>query len=213
MREERVCVRDRSLGEPVGKLFHCIVVMGAAMGAGCGSATEAGSHGPDASGVDTSKGDASPGGAGDGGTGDAADCTNAVSQSGPVNGCSNLGSCRGTREAPAHPFDCDHPQQLQCGSASTPTGCLCAGGAPLVPADCPNAAEFMCDDWTQPCGCTCVTGAPIDASQCCPTLDASAPDAADAAPSPAPPCDQTWSCHTYDPPTGCACRMIPPPIL
>ncbi len=206
-------MRDGPSGEPAVKLFHCIVVMGAAMAAGCGSATETGSHGPDASGVGTPKGDASTGGGDDGGSGDATDCTKVVNQFGPVIGCSNLGSCRGTREAPSSPLDCDHPQQLQCGGASTPTGCVCADGAPLLPADCPNAAEFTCDDWTQPCGCACVTGAPTDASQCCPILDASTPDAADAAPAPTPACDTIWSCHTYDPPTGCACRMIPPPIL
>jgi hypothetical protein len=45
-------------------------------------------------------------------------------------------------------------------------------------------------------------------------LDA-APEAEspEAAPPSTPPCATPWECHSYAPPVGCACRMIPPPIL
>ena len=142
----------------------------------------------------------------------------------PTAGCTHLGECRGTPDAARWPGDCVHPQDLICGVAASPTGCRCFAGSPRVPADCPDPAQFTCQDWTMPCGCQCVAGAPTSAVQCCPALapDASADagdlaDASDgseaAAAAPPPYCPMPWTCHSYDPPTGCECRMIPPAIL
>ncbi len=191
------------------KLFHCIVVMGAAMGAGCG-----GEGAPTASPV---RDGAAGGPAGDGPLGSSEDA--AVTDSGcfpetapPVNGfsapvplgCEVAGPCDGTHEDPLGPGQCAHPQQLQCANAppyptvSTTHGCTCNTTAPLVPTDCPQTTQFNCIDWTSPCGCWCEPNSPTAPSDC-----THAP----------PEAGSPWTCHSYDPPVGCECLTVPPPIL
>ena len=205
------------LHEASAKLFHCVVVMGAAVGTGCGStALVTVDGGGDASGSAASSGG---GGGAAGGFGADGDTGDAQAQGcsmqgffayGP--GCEYAGTCRGTPDAAYRPDDCTHPQDLICGLPSSPTGCQCVAGSPQSAVDCPVPAQFTCDDWTLPCGCRCVPDAPTEASQCCPTADAGA-DAGDASATPARYCATPFTCHTYDPPTGCACVMLPPPIL
>jgi hypothetical protein len=168
------------------KLFHCIVVMGAAMGAGCGGRQEAVAPGRDDGGPDASVGGTS--------TLDAA-CETGPFASGP--GCQYVGVCTsGTPLAPLGPSDCAHPQQLQC-SLGVP--CVCDKAAPLAPSDCPTTAQFQCDDWLLPCGCRCEPQAPASPLAC--GCDAGVPGDA------AVTCQQgTWQCHSYEPPVGCECR-------
>jgi hypothetical protein len=53
---------------------------------------------------------------------------------------------------------------------------------------------------TPPCGCWCDPNAPLEAGAC-----------GDAAAGTYPMVQ--WSCYSYSPPTGCECRVVPPPIL
>jgi hypothetical protein len=174
------------------KLFHCIVVMGAAMGAGCG-AREVSAFPPEDGGPDASPDGESPADA----------CPDAGSFL-PGPGCQYVGVCpAGTPLAPRGPFDCAHPQELQCSYVSSPP-CVCNAGAPLAPTDCATTAEFLCDDWTLPCGCRCAPQAPPSPEAC--GCDAGAPT--DAGPV---PCSRgIWYCHSYEPPVGCGCSV---PIL
>jgi hypothetical protein len=204
--------------------------MGAAIGSGCGGATEerplgdgGGEPGDQASTVPFSEAGFSTA---------PSECNGGLYSS----SCFNPSSCHGTREQPQSPPDCAYPQQFECGLPGAPTGCACVATAPLVATDCTDPAQFTCVDWSQPCGCTCNTSAPLTPSACCPSsapdaspasTDASASDASllamlDAAPDGASPeaappsttlCATPWECHSYAPPVGCACRMIPPPIL
>ena len=159
------------------KLFHCIVVMGAAMGAGCGAREASSFPGPEDGGPDASPDAPSPADA----------CPDAGSFA-PGPGCQYVGVCpAGTPLAPLGPFDCAHPQQLQCSFGASP--CVCNAGAPLAPTDCATTAEFQCDDWALPCGCD--AGAPTDAG-------------------PVACLQDTWVCHSYEPPVDCLCSV---PIL
>ncbi len=178
------------------KLFHCIVVMGAAIGAGCGGGAGVGGTNRPEGGSDAGMPDAFSG------AGDAACVQDTGVGFGVTPGsCSYSGACRGTAAAPLGPQDCAHPQQLECNPGS-PT-CDCNASAPLVPTDCAATGQFFCDDWSQPCGCHCQASAPGDPSRC--GCDAGV--ATDAAVS----CGlETWVCHSYDPPVGCGCSV---PIL
>lgn len=173
------------------KLFHCIVVMGAAMGAGCGGGEKAVAPDRDGGGPDVSpEAGSSPDGA----------CTEAGGFA-TAPGCFYTGVCSGTPAAPLGPLDCAHPQQLQCDILGSP--CTCDNGAPLVPTDCAATAQFECVDWTLPCGCRCVPMAPASPAAC--GCDAGAADDAAVA------CSYSiWACHSYEPPVGCVCSV---PIL
>jgi hypothetical protein len=172
------------------KLFHCIVVMGAAMGAGCGGAKVAATD-RDAGGPDVSPG-----------TGSSPDA--ACPDAGPLApdpGCFYVGVCSGTPAAPLGPHDCAHPQQLQCNILGAP--CTCDDGAPLAATDCATTAEFQCDDWALPCGCRCVPSAPASPLAC--GCDAGIPgDAAVAC------AQEIWQCHSYEPPVDCTCSYSVP---
>lgn len=171
------------------KLFHSVVVMGAALTACGGQSVEptvlsdppsgGGSGGPSGVGGTGAAGGVSGGsavgaGAGSGGT--------VIVIEPPVPLCERPGG--GSAEAPLGPADCAHPQEFTCAGS-----CVCSTAAPLEPADCANTVEFHCLDWSLPCGCSCIAGSP--------TSD----DA----------CPGRWQCQSYDPPVGCGC--IAPPIL
>jgi hypothetical protein len=173
------------------KLFHCIVVMGAAMGEGCGG-LEGISNGVEG-GVDASPPEANAGvDAARSLFGDAA-C--------PFAGC--YSTCTGTAAAPVSAQDCPQPQQLKC-DADT---CTCDPTAPLEAGDCPQSGQFVCDDWATACSCRCNLDAGVDPVACCgdaaPALDAQAPCSN-------PTTRQTWSCYSYDPPAGCDCTFVVP---
>jgi hypothetical protein len=171
------------------KLFHCIVVMGAAIGSGCGSKEEADPPGgSDGSSDGPAILTASEGGCqGDGSEGFLY-----------VVGCASNDPC-GAPQAPRRPQDCPLPQELECNPVTS--SCQCDLAAPLSATDCPLTAQFRCDDWLQPCGCKCVVDAALDPSACgCDT--GAATDAASGCPG------GTWACHSYDPPVGCECRIV-----
>jgi hypothetical protein len=175
------------------KLFHCIVVMGAAIGSGCGSEeTAAPSGAPDAPSDDPAVPAAEGGCPGDG-----------AGLSLSTSGCFSTDPC-GSAQAPLRPEDCAKPQQLICDPSDS---CRCDLGAPEVATDCPFTAQFDCADWLQPCGCQCDADAAVDPSAC--GCDAgTANDAAVLCPF------GQWYCHTYDPPVGCECsRPIAVAIL
>jgi hypothetical protein len=174
------------------KLFHCIVVMGAAIGEGCGGEerTIAGAE------------------AGHSDAGDLVDASGASLESStcptppslePAMGCSS--TCRGTAAAPRSPQDCPQPQELQCG----PGTCTCDLTSPLQAGDCSQTGQFVCDDWTTPCGCRCNLDAGVDPVACCGDA-AVAMDANVACGNPST--RRAWSCYSYDPPVGCDCRIV-----
>lgn len=190
-------------------LFHGVVVMGAALGAGCG-----------VSGLDDAT--ASAGSAGAGGTGGYAGTGSAAGtaqggQSGKLNGggtsgivivapCTEPGlDCNleggGTMEAPLGPSDCATPQQFRfAGTQNTcggePARYECDATAPLVPTDCEQTYQFHCVDWRLSCGCHCDPMAPGDVSACT-----------------SPGTKPMLVCYSYDPPVGCLCNYIAPSIL
>jgi hypothetical protein len=197
--------RPYASGDAV-KLFHCIVVMGAAMGAGCGG--RATSTAPSSSGGGSSGSAGGTFGGGGDDAGDEAGCpdSSTVPYGGILVGCQNHGPCVGTLQDPQGPAACATPQGLVCGIRAetlglnnSPHGCACIV-APLSPADCPQPYQFECDDWTQspPCGCWCDPNAPVTAGDC-----------GDASMYPG----KEFVCHSYSPPVGCQCFVIPPPIL
>src|SRR4051794_22857723 len=108
------------------KLFHCIVVMGAALG--CGDS------------ADTTESTSQHGGNGDGGAPESGTPTDAGADGNHCNvpgildvyGCGYRGACRGTATAPHGPNDCDLPQQFDCRHGA----CTCTTSSPLVPTDC-----------------------------------------------------------------------------
>jgi hypothetical protein len=186
------------------KLFHGVVVMGAALGAGCGMSkpdepsSTAGSSGDGGTSALAGGGGAagsaqsgSGGGAavGTGGT----DVIN-ICNDGSV-GCTQPGG--GTPMNPLGPSDCAMPQQFipayQCGGANTASRCDTT--APLTPSDCAHTYQFVCADWSSNCGCRCDSTAPGDVSVCT------------AGRSP------MLLCYSYDPPVGCSCVYLAPAIL
>jgi hypothetical protein len=138
------------------KLFHCVVVMGAALSSGCGGSEAQESSTTTRSGLGDAASEADPGA-----NGDAADAACSL-QPFESYGCSYAGSCRGSAASPMSPSDCDQPQQLQC----TGTGCRCDTAAPIAPRDCPHTEEFTCQDWSRSCGCSCSASAPLDGGAC-----------------------------------------------
>ena len=169
------------------KLFHCIVVMGAAMGSGCGGNEEAPAPGT----TDARSDDPSTPATTD------ADCPAEASPFQSPFGCYSTDPC-GSMQYPRSPKDCPSPQQLEC---NDPAGCRCDLTAPLSPADCPIAAQFNCAVWGTPsCGCQCYADAALDPTAC--GCDGGASGDASAV------CPYgLWECRSYDPPVGCECRI------
>jgi hypothetical protein len=185
------------------KLFHCIVVMGAAMGAGCGGKEEVAGPVSGDAGTDATSGSSSGSAGSSGSTSEAgglmfpqdAGCDSPPSfGSGP--GCQYNGVCgAGTPQAPLGPHDCAHPQQLECNFGMP---CTCNTAAPLVPSDCPSTSEFHCDDWLRPCGCRCSPNA-VPGPSACGCDGGAAADASQWCPG------GVWQCHSYEPPVDCQC--------
>jgi hypothetical protein len=177
---------------PKAKLFHCVVVMGAAVGAGCGGRQTA-TEGADGSAASPDAAEVAEGGG-------AVSLTSVDACAGPFlagYGCSS--TCRGTPDAPTSPLDCAHAQDLECDAGT----CQCDPAAPLAATDCPATGQFTCDEWSPLCGCRCNDAAVLDPAACC----------GDAGIEAGSGCYNLnggleWSCQSYDPPVGCDCRRI-----
>ena len=205
--------------EATAKLFHCAVVMGAAIGTGCGSTglvTIDG--GGDASGSEHRAGAAAVrerlrrgrGHRRRGGAGDAA-CR---ASSPTAQDARTQERAAGPPTQPTAPAMARTRRIPLCGLASSPTGCQCVAGSPLSAADCPAPAQF-----------TCAGDGPCRAGAGAWRMPQ--PRRRSAVPAPRmpprtratrrrrrvgtarPPSLATLSI----PPTGCACVMLPPPIL
>lgn len=169
------------------KLFHCVVVLGAAVG-GCGArSSEPSTRSEAGSGGAAEQSGNSPGGA-----------VTAAGGSGAVSAGGSAGSlfvdpdplypyCHRTRRAdddpnaPAEPADCSAPQQFICDQI-----CRCQTSAPLVPTDCANPSQFTCLEREPDCGCVCDPTGPLTEQDC----------------------SHGWSCVSYDPPVDCQCRSV-----
>jgi hypothetical protein len=171
-------------------LFHSLVVMGAALGSACGGQSADDSDESGAGAVT-----ANPGGASAfGGAGGANAGGNSGAAAGPITittpaGCLYTGPA-GTPESPLGPADCATPNQLECSGGI----CRCNAEAPASAIDCEKTQQFQCSEWATLCGCSCDPSAPLDATACTgPNL--------------------TFTCYSYDPPVGCYCGNLAPPIL
>ena len=170
------------------KLFHSVVVLGAALGSGCGQAAsfEPGAQGGQAGSTGGAAGQAS------GGSGPVLGIGGSTQTIGTTSGprsCDYAGSERGTAEAPLGPADCPVPEQFSCKAGSSGfTECSCDPGAPIVPTDCASTTQFDCFPFApekRAC-CHCDASAPVDESAC----------------------SHGWSCQSYDPPVGCRCNVV-----
>ncbi|MDP9002776.1 MAG: hypothetical protein M3O46_22025, partial [Myxococcota bacterium] len=136
------------------KLFHCVVVMGAAIGNNaCGGEATTDPGAPrDA-----------------GGSNDATASATTGQESGIIlSNCTAatacfFSTCSGPAAAPHSSQDCPRAQQFRCDGAA----CGCDPSAPLTPTDCPATAQFSCGASNPPCGCYCNLEAGIDPAACC----------------------------------------------
>ncbi|MBK7585130.1 MAG: hypothetical protein IPI67_33690 [Myxococcales bacterium] len=188
------------------RLFHAIVVMGAALGASaCGGRSESDSSGTDAGNGGSSGvgGVGGVGGALDAGGPDPSDCDlpaqfKCESYFPHVN-------CQCDTTAIAQPSNCEHSSQFVCEWCSCPPGgiclcspylaassiltCKCDPNKPSGPDACASTAEFFCNQWGPPWSdCYCFKGVPASAADC--------------------PGTGQWTCHSYSPPIGCKCFSI-----
>lgn len=164
------------------KLFHSVVVLGAALGTGCGQTSGSES---DAGGQSSSTG----------GAGGQAGSTGGLSIGGIIDvttpsprSCDYVGGQRGTADAPLGPADCAAPEQLNCRFGASSVECSCDPSAPMVPTDCATTTQFNCVvfEATLRACCSCDLGAPADSSEC----------------------SHGWQCQSYDPPSGCRCNVV-----
>jgi hypothetical protein len=158
----------------IDRLFHSLVVLGAAMGAGCGGNVEVASSGANTgggqggdsttgSGAGDSTGTAGAGGLiGTGGTttttskviDDPSDCEHS-SQFVCAN-CPDCG-CMCDPNLPAGPEDCGGTQHFHCQSYDPQYAtCYCDPNSPEKPEDCASPGYFYCDVQDPPTGCHCV---------------------------------------------------------
>lgn len=132
----------------IDRLFHSIVVLGAALGGGCSSKVES----VDAQGASGSGGDAGSGGAaGAAGEGGAGGSGGAMADAGVVID---------------DPSDCEFSAQFSC-SFGDETVCQCDPNAPKGPEDCEKAPDFHCWEYEpQYVTCKCVPGSPESQEDC-----------------------------------------------
>ncbi|UQA57535.1 hypothetical protein [Polyangium aurulentum] len=154
----------------VDRLFHSIIVLGAAIGNGCsgnveipGNAGGAGGESASASGTgggssSSSSASSSSGGADGGVVDDPFDCAHSTQFF-----CQDvLGQtvCNCDPTAPAGIDGCDKTQDLHCQQyMPVVTGCKCVAGSPATQADCgdPDQFYFTCAIDEPPIGCHCIT--------------------------------------------------------
>ncbi len=137
------------------RLFHSIVVVGAAIGAaGCPSTvTQEG----------TSSG---TGGSGGSGTG-----SSSSTSTGSAGGSSTGGGGQGGSSGITQPSDCPSTTQFFCDFTPNGTVCYCDMDAPLGPEACENTQDFQCEQY-QPdyVGCHCDPNAPLVPEDCPPSF-------------------------------------------
>ncbi|MFZ5895773.1 MAG: hypothetical protein ACOY0T_32250 [Myxococcota bacterium] len=136
------------------KLFHCIVVLGAAVGA-CGGKQE--SNQPEVGGQGSGGAQASGGGTGAGGSG-ACGGSSAIT----IWNCGRPRTACDDPNVVINASDCNAPQQYDCNSGK----CVCNENAPVVPTDCAHTAQFNCASHSPECACYCDVDAPLDPASC-----------------------------------------------
>jgi hypothetical protein len=166
----------RAMRNPrVDRLFHSLVVLGAALGAGCGARSQ------------MLPGDPPAGADGGGGAGGSSTATATVGAGGTTASSGAGGFTTTTGTEINDPSDCEHSSQYTCDlgpdggickcDPSLPTGpqdclttadfhcqgydpeyvtCYCDPSSPDKPEDCPNADFFYCDIDSPPTGCYCL---------------------------------------------------------
>jgi hypothetical protein len=172
------------------RMFHVLVVMGAALG-GCGptppsdgatdGATASSTTGDDPGATTQAPGPVTTS------TTDPATTTSTTSTTSTSTTLDSTGA--GSTGVIDDPADCEFPQQLKCAEYFPPTDCECDKDAPLVPADCEFTPQFKCDLWylDPPWGCACDLNAPLSPDEC--------------------PVPQAFNCRYYDPDLiGCSCE-------
>jgi hypothetical protein len=192
-------------------MFRTRVIMGAALGAGCGPQAppsdqdNSSGSGPGSSGDATSTpgstapnpsvpGDPSqattvPADPSTTSTTDAASTTvHSATSDAPTTGAPSL-TTSGTTGPPDDPSDCASPQQFKCDDNWE--NCICNPDAPLTPDDCRGPEQFIC--WQQwqdpPWGCECDPNAPATPEDC--------------------PFPINFNCWEYDPiAIGCHCECV-----
>ena len=135
------------------RLFHSLVVLGAAIGAGCGASVEATSG--DTEGATAGGGGAAAGGGQGGG---------AASTTGDGG---FIGTSTGTTSTVIDdPSDCEHPSQFVCGLCPD-CGCICDPQAPAAPEDCASTTDFHCQSYTpEYVTCYCYPESPDKPEDC-----------------------------------------------
>ena len=153
---------------PAAKMFHVLVVMGAALG--CARRPIA-----DSAASESSEGGSSDASSAAGSSSVATSTTSTSTSAGSSTeasastaaGTSTAGtSATTTTGAPDDPTDCRHPQQFLCDSYNPPVGCVCDPDAPLSPEDCEETAQFSCADPWFPIGCVCDPSLPTGPEAC-----------------------------------------------
>ncbi len=139
------------------RLFHTVVVVGAAFAPGCGGKV-----------VFDGTGGAGGSGVGNGaGNGSTAQGPNGSSSKGATASTGSSDPCQSV-----DPSTCASPAQYTCAPCGEGFGmkCVCDTKAPLKPTDCVTTADFHCQSYMPFTGCTCVPGSPTSASQCADSL-------------------------------------------
>jgi len=210
---------------PVARLFHGIVVMGAALGCG-GRSERVGAEGA------TGQGGARSGTAG---AGPASGAPNTgAGAAGAAAGGAAAGGAAG-RAVIAGPKDCAYYAQFDCADPDfwrncqvftpPPTcstdeanlNCFCNANAPQTAEDCPRTQQFTCWGYYEQTvvGCRCDPNAPLAATDCAGTQQYHCRDLAPEAgcecnldaPLAAADCTgrREFTCRSYEPPTDCKC--------
>jgi len=182
------------------RMFHALVVMGAALGGGCGpvAAPSKGTSSGDGSSSSTAPVDpsaattamtatsATPGTTTSAGT---TSSTGEATTTTPVTGSGATTLVETTGPGPIDsPDDCAAPQQFKCTLIDDVMVCACDADAPLGPEDCDGAGQFYCaQPWLDPpIGCFCNPDAPRGPDDC-------------ASPN-------NYNCQNFNDPTPAQCR-------
>ena len=135
----------------IDRLFHSIVVLGAALGAGCSSN------------VEQVGGQSASGSGGEGGAG-------GVGGAGGAGGEGGEGGAGGGQDGGAvidDPSDCPSASQFQCTYVDSGLQCFCDPNAPPGPEACEQTADFHCMEYEPKyVGCKCVPGSPMKEEDC-----------------------------------------------
>lgn len=136
-------------GARLDRLFHSIVVLGAALGAGCSSNVE----------VDSGQSASGAGGAGGGAGGSAG-------EGGAAGGAGGGGGQDGGVVID-DPSDCPSTAQYHCMYVNDGLLCYCDPNAPTGPEACEKTADFHCSEYEPDyVSCKCVPGSPATAEGC-----------------------------------------------